>query len=171
MDIKGKVAESRGGFEKLVGKIPGYKGYKEKEMRRDADKLLRQTLARQLDDQRVRLSGLQLELINKRRYGLLDDLERAVGKLTLLSDRIKMATYGYSGLFDAVKVKEKELDALYDFDNSLIDSVPKVAAGIDGVEAAITSDGDVPAAITALVGVLQTLSTTFDHRQEVILQE
>ena len=51
-DLLDTVDSARGGLESLMGKIPGYKGYKEKEMRREADKLLRMQVADQLDDQR-----------------------------------------------------------------------------------------------------------------------
>ena len=40
-DLYERVSEDRSWLEKIVGKIPGYKGYKEKEMRRESDKLLR----------------------------------------------------------------------------------------------------------------------------------
>ncbi len=56
MDVKGKISDSVGKFEELAGKVPGYKGYKQKELRREADRLLRTTLAQQLSDLRVKLS-------------------------------------------------------------------------------------------------------------------
>ena len=50
-DLLATVESSLGGFEKLMRKIPGYHGYKEKELRREADKLLRLELASQFDEQ------------------------------------------------------------------------------------------------------------------------
>ena len=40
MDMRDVVAGGMSGLEKLVAKIPGYRGYKEKEVRREADNLL-----------------------------------------------------------------------------------------------------------------------------------
>ena len=40
-----KITDEMSGFEKLLAKIPGYKGYKEKELRREADKMLRDHIA------------------------------------------------------------------------------------------------------------------------------
>jgi len=37
-------------LEKLMNAIPGFKGYRDKELRRDADKLLRESLAARLDE-------------------------------------------------------------------------------------------------------------------------
>ncbi len=169
-DLRETVEAALGGFEKLVKKIPGYKGYKEKEMRREADKLLRMELAARLDDQRARMSELQMDLINQGQIQFLDDLERAVMKLQLLIDRIRTASYGYAGLFDAVKVKEEALDALYEFDNKLFEFVDQVASDVDRVASAITAREGVGEAITELTGTVDQANLTFGHRHEAIMQ-
>ena len=40
-DYLGKVKGERGLLEKIMGYIPGYHGYKEKELRRESDRLVR----------------------------------------------------------------------------------------------------------------------------------
>jgi hypothetical protein len=170
MDLRETVGASQGDLENLVRRIPGYGGYKEKELRREADKLLRMEVAAKLDDQRKRLTELQNQLISQAQIEFLDDLERAVMKLQLLIDRIKTASYGYAGLFDAVKVKEPQLDALYDFDNHMLDSVDDVASDVDQVSSAITAGEDVGEAISDLVGTVAEANLTFGHREEAILQ-
>jgi len=170
MDVREKVTEALGGLEKLVAKIPGYQGYKEKEMRREADKLLREHLARQFEGQRRSITNLQKHLIDSRQVLLLDDLESGVMKLQYLIDRLKTASYGYAGFFDAVKVKEKQLDALYEFDNALLDEVPKVADAINKVSTAISAKEGVVEAVADLVSTIQGVNETFNKRQDVILQ-
>ncbi|MEA3459243.1 MAG: hypothetical protein U9R11_00950 [Chloroflexota bacterium] len=170
MNIREKVTGALGGLERLAASVPGYKGYKEKEMRREADKLLREHLARRFDEQRRRLPGLQRQLIEAKRLDLVDDLEGAVMKLQTLVDRLRTASYGYAGFFDAIKVKEEQLDALYNFDNALLDEVPKVAAYIDKVSKAIGSGEGIAAAIGNLMATLQAVTETFNKRQEIMLQ-
>ena len=169
-DMLEAVHASQGGFENLVNKIPGYSGYKAKELRREADKLLRMELAAKLDDQRKRLAELQHQLISQAQIEFLDDLERAVMKLQLLIDRIKTASYGYAGLFDAVKVKEEQLDALHDFDNQMLNFVEEVAADVDQVSSAITVKEGIGEAITGLVSTVSEANMAFGHREEAILQ-
>jgi hypothetical protein len=169
-DLLDTVDSARGGLESLVGKIPGYKGYKEKEMRREADKLLRMQVAGQLDDQRKRLSELQMQLVNQAQIEHVDDMERAVMKLQLLIDRVKTASYGYAGLFDAVKVKEKQLDALYDFDNQMLLLVQEIASDVDQVASAIAAKEGVGLTIAELVVTVEEANVTFGHREEAILQ-
>ena len=69
MDLRDVVTEGMSGFEKLVAKIPGYKGYKEKEMRREADKLLRDHIYGVLIEQRRRIEDVQGELGVERAQG------------------------------------------------------------------------------------------------------
>jgi hypothetical protein len=170
MDLREKVTEALGGLEQLVAKIPGYKGYKEKEMRREADKLLREHLARQFEEQRRRIPDLQKQLISSGQVGFLDDLESGAMKLQTLIDRLKTASYGYAGFFDALKVKEEQLDALYEFDNALMDEVSKVAAGINQASEAIAAKEGAAEAIADLVSTIQGVNDTFSKRQDVILQ-
>jgi hypothetical protein len=170
MDLREKITEALGGLEQLVAKVPGYKGYKEKEMRREADKLLREHLARQFEEQRRRIPDLQKQLIKSGQAGFLDDLEDGVLKLQILIDRLKTASYGYAGFFDAIKVKEEQLDALYEFDNALMDEVPNVVAGINKVSEALAAKEGVTEAIANLVSTIQGINDTFSKRQDVILQ-
>jgi hypothetical protein len=170
MDLREKVTEALGGLEQLVAKVPGYKGYKEKEMRREADKLLREHLARQFEEQRRRIPDLQKQLISSGQIGFLDDLEDGGMKLQILIDRLKTASYGYAGFFDAIKVKEEQLDALYEFDNALMDEVPKVADGINKVSGTIVAQEGVAEAIANLVSTIQGVNDTFSKRHDVILQ-
>lgn len=170
MDIKGKITGGLGGLERLMKVIPGYRGYKEKEVRREADKLLRMHLVRQFEEQRGRLSGVQAQLTEKRQLATVATLERAMMKLQLLIDRLKTASYGYGGWFDAVKVREEELDALYTFDSALADGAAQVAEAINGLAAAATKDEDPTAMANDLVATLEQLNGTFTKRQDVILQ-
>jgi hypothetical protein len=169
-DLRDRVEAALSGLEDIARKVPGYGGYKEKELRREADKLLRTEIAQQLDDQRKRLTELQNSLVRQAQIEYVDDLERAVSKLQLLIDRHKTATYGYAGLFDAVKVKEAQLDALYEFDQRMLDFVDEIAAGADGVASAISAREGIGGAIDELVQVIEEANQTFGHRHEAILQ-
>jgi len=110
-DLMNKAKDQMNVLERVVAGVPGYKGYKEKELRRETDKTLRTVLTRQIEDQKARLTGLQVELISGGQLGLMDDMERCATKMQILADSIRTASYGYAPLFDDVRVKEEELDA------------------------------------------------------------
>jgi len=164
----GKVTSDMDPFKKILAKIPGFSGYMERQARRDSDKLLRDTIADRCDEQSQRISSLQRDFISQGQISFVDDLEAAAIKLRTFTDRIRRATRGYSGLFDAVKINEKELAALYEYDAKLLDSVDAVSHAIDNVELSVGGDG-LPAAIRNLTTVTQQCIDAFNHREEAIM--
>jgi hypothetical protein len=168
MDLRQLVEDSRGGFERLVSAIPGYHGYKEKEDRRAADKLLREHLAKQLNELRRQLADLQRDMLDGGGLLLIDDVDRAVTKVQKLADKIKTASYGYAGLFDAVKVKEGELDSLYMFDEDMLTYIEAIQTTVNALAAAIQENGDVKAAIKDVVSAAEEAEATWSRRESAI---
>lgn len=164
----GKVSADMDPFKKIMSKIPGFSGYMERQSRRDADKLLRETVADRFDEQWQRVSALQRDFIGKGEIQYVDDLEASALKLRTFTDRVRRATRGYSGLFDAVKINEAELAELYQYDARLLDLVDDVGHAIDNIEASVGSDG-LPAAIRNLNTVTTQCIQVFDRREEAII--
>jgi hypothetical protein len=168
-DLTEKVQSSQNKLEDLVKRIPGYAGYKQKEQRREADKLLRLHVARKYEEQARRLNDLQFTLTTRGQLIPLMTLERAGIKLQLLVDRLKNASYGYAGLFDTVKIDEAALDRLYDFDEKMLEGVGQVASLLDTLEDAIHSEASIGTEASALVAQIQELNDTYSRRQDVVL--
>jgi hypothetical protein len=166
--IYDKVDSDLDPFKRIASKIPGFGGYIERQKRRDSDKLLRETIADRFDQQYQRISSLQRDLISEGEIGYVDELEASAIKLRTFSDRVRRATRGYSGLFDAVKINEEELALLYQYDTQMLDLVDEVSRAIDNVEASIGSDG-LPASIRHLKSVSQQCIDVYDRREVVIL--
>lgn len=172
MDLRDTLEQALGGLEDLVRKIPGYRGYKEKEMRREADRLLRDNLAQAFGDQAQRLVDVQGQLVSGGKIELLEqatDLEDAVRRLQILVDRIKRAAQGYADFFDAIKVKEKQLDALYEFDDNLLSQIDVVKAAVDDVQAALDAGEGLPAAIANVKRIAGEVNQLFSQREQVII--
>ncbi len=163
-----RISEQMDPFKKILGKIPGFKGYMERQNRRDADKLLRETIADQFDRLWQRISAIQRDFISSGEITYVDDLEAAAIKLRTFADRVRRATRGYSSLFEAVKINEAELEKIYAFDATLLDLAEEVGRAIDNVETSVGSDG-LPAAIRHLVAVSRQAVDTFDRRNEAII--
>lgn len=169
-DLMNQATEGMNAFEKTLHGVPGYHGYKEKELRRESDKTVREMVARQLMDQRGRLSAVQADLVADGQLSLLDDLERADRKLVLLADRVRTASYGYAPLFDDLRVKEAELDALARYDEALFGDVSRVGVIIDNLTTlAGRPEADWAESIRALTTALDSMNTDFGHRGEVII--
>ena len=168
MDFQQTVQSSKSGLEQLASKIPGYSGYKEKETRREADKLLRKHLTDQLDAERRRLADIQRQMLDSGGLLMLDDVERAVTKVQKLADMVRTASYGYAGLFDAVKVKEAQLDTLYQFDSQMLERVTAIKTAVDALAAAQDSSGDVKAAIKGVVTAAEDANARWRERENAI---
>ncbi len=168
-DLRSTVSDARGALEKLVGKIPGYHGYKEKEMRREADRLLRLHLSERFMEQRGKLANVQNHLASEGKLEDLGLLERVMLQLQLLIDRLKVAEYGYTGLFDALRVKEEHLDALYLYDSALTVSVDQLAEKMDKLAIAAMAGEEIRTVANDALLLLQELNTTLDRRKDAIL--
>ncbi|MGD9001177.1 MAG: hypothetical protein PVF04_00825 [Anaerolineae bacterium] len=168
-DIYDKAEEQRTGLEKLIDSIPGWGGYQKRQRRREADRLLRQTLADKLSKQRRRLDKAQKELLSHGRLDLVDDVESSVTRLRTFIDRIRFASYGYAGLFDAVKIRENELKQIYDFDAALVEYVERLDAANDHLRDAISEGEGVEEVLDVIEEIVYEANDTFDQREHLIV--
>ncbi len=184
-DLTSQIKDQRGGFAKLLSKLPGFKGYMEKETRRDADKIVRDVVAAKFSDQLDRLTELQTDLLSNGGFEYVDDVEQSAVKLRTFIDRVKTAPRGYGGLFDAVQVKEEQLDQLYNFDYQLLSESDNLATAIDQCRVALgvmpappAAEGTAPAptglealkpALSTVKRVCTGLNDLYDKRQHVLV--
>ena len=126
-DLKDQIASNVVGdmdvFKKIASKIPGFKGYIERQNRRDADKLVRTTLFNRFRELEDSVSALQRDCISAGDIDNVGKIEATAIKLRTFADRVRTARRGYSGLFSAVKVNEDDLTRLYDYDAAMLDLV------------------------------------------------
>ena len=167
-DLFEKVTADQDIFKKILSKIPGFSGYIERQNRRASDKLLREFIAGHFEQLWRRISGVQQDLINQGNIEYVDDLETSAIKLRQFIDRVRTASYGYSGFFDAVKINQEELAQVSKYDYSLLQLEDVVSRAIDNVETSIGSDG-LPAAIRNLTGSARQCVDAFDKRSEVMI--
>jgi len=123
-------------LRQLLKLIPGYKGYRERELRREADKLLRVRLAQRLQDTHKQLTRLEQKLSAQHFFAPLAAMQRLSRQLQHLSDRLEHAPYGYAGFLAAVQINEAELERLYQYDLALTENVERLAASAQALAAA-----------------------------------
>ena len=164
MDLRDRVGHDDNALQKLLDLIPGYKGYREREQRRDADKLLRDHLVGLLDGIRGKLTHFQRELSDRGEFKPVTDLDRVGRRLTRARDRLDHAPYGYAGFLDAAQVNEAELDRLYDYDlalKQLIGQMEMAAAKATGA-----AQAEFDAALRELGDEIEQFSRMLDLRSE-----
>ena len=167
-DILDRVKGESDFFRRILGKVPGFRGYVEREDRRNADKLLRESIAEKFEALWHRISKLQKNIISNGEIEKVDDLESSAIKLRQFIDRTKTASYGYAGFFDVIKVNTEELNAIYQYDLSMLELEDEISRAIDNVETSFGTDG-LPAAISHLDTLSQRCLDYFNQRNEVIV--
>jgi SMC interacting uncharacterized protein involved in chromosome segregation len=166
-EVKGQMRLS----ERIAAFIPGFRGYKEKEIRRESDRLIRDHLYLKLSADKNDLREIAQKLADRRYFDVMTDMDRLQAKIDRVAEKVNHASYGYSGFFDAVKVKEDSLDRMIDFDNKLLDGVDALTTEISGFKADLASGNtsNLKTKVQAVTDKLEALEDKFDSRKEIIL--
>jgi hypothetical protein len=157
--------------ERIAAALPGFRGYKEKELRRESDKLIRNHLYLKLSKAKDNVRTISQKIADKRYLDILPDIDRLTAKMDRITEKVNHASYGYSGFFDVVKIKEDHLDRMIAFDNQLLDSVNVLTDSIDGLKAQLLNGdySNLKDKIQVVADKFELLEDTFDKRQEVIM--
>lgn len=161
MSILDKARARQNFLEQLANAIPGFKGYREKELRRDADRLEREHLAAQLEACKKALNTLASDATRGGSLDVINDVETARKRLDKVVARIRYADRGYAGFFDAIKVDEQALERVYEFDLGLI-------ADVQAVKGAAAAGGDAKVALSGLIKALDALDTRLADREQIL---
>lgn len=102
--------------------IPGYKGYRERNLRRDEDRAVRSELARAIGGAKSDLAEVQRELASSN-PDLMMDVERIRTKADRYQIDVKKAVNGYSGFLDNIKITAEDLDRVVKWDGQLVDDI------------------------------------------------
>jgi hypothetical protein len=170
-DIYEKAEKQMRLGERILAEIPGFHGYKEKELRRESDRLIRDNLYRRLLAAKSDVKSIFQKLSDRRAFDVLTDMDRLVARFDRVTEKVNHASYGYAGFFDVVKVEEENLDRMIDFDNQLVDGVDKIAEEVAAFKAEVARQDltNAAARVQHLGEILGSFEGTFDSRQEVIL--
>jgi hypothetical protein len=164
--ILDKARSAQNALERLAGAIPGFKGYRERELRRDADRLQREHLASRLDANKKALDAVADQATRGGSLDVINDVETARKRLDRVAMRLRPAPRGYSGFFDAVKVDEAALGRVYELDLSLIESVEAVREAADVARAA--APGDVRVPVQAVTAAVDRLDGRLTERESIL---
>jgi hypothetical protein len=163
--IEERIQEDKNWLERLLEKVPGAKAYKQKEIRREGDKIERLYVSERLDSCLGKLDALKLDLIKNSAMDALGEVDVSMRKLRTVRDRIQFADYGYSGMMDPVKVGIAKLDELMAFDKSLegdASAIVELAGTLSAASPSLRAD------IGLLNGKIEALDARFAERERLI---
>lgn len=165
-----RVQESDRPLERLMLEVPGFRGYKVREERREADKILRDYVYRALKSARDDLMACFQLLNDARAQELMEPTNRLIAKLDRVGEKLNRASYGYSGFFDSVRIDAPQLDQMVAYDTQMMDNARKLAESISNFKTELSQgkSEDARNMESALDTSISQLEAIFDKRKQVI---
>ena len=158
-------AKHRNLIESVLRYIPGFRGYLEKEYRRESDELQRRWLADRLQRSKRAIDQLTRPLADAGQIDALPQIDRLRGRLDKLIFRIQGAMQGYSGFFDLVRVREDLLDRVYEHDVALMHDVDALARAVEELPG---RPEQIAAGVPDLFGRIDKLESQWDLREDML---
>ena len=113
-------------LDKIGTLIPGYKGYVERDGRRNCDKQLRSILSLKLFECENILVNRINEAITNSNKSLMREIEVCRKSINTTQSKVNYAPYGESGFFSNQQIKENELMKIYQFDLDMAEVVGEI---------------------------------------------
>ena len=168
-DYLGKVRGERSLLEKIMGYVPGYRGYKEKELRRESDRLVRMDVVNRLKDAKTVFRRRFADPVAVQKLGESSyKFDALTYRLDRVTQRIDRAVAGYAGMFDAIKVKEDKLDSVIQHDLSLIEKAESVKEDVEKVASIEPGTDDWKTAMDAVISKVEDLDRLVDERANLL---
>lgn len=153
-------SDSRGIIEGILRYIPGFRGYLEKEYRRESDGLARKALEDSLQHVKQNVDRYLAAQVDQGKLETLAVGERLKSRIDQLQNKIRSSVRGYSAFFEYVKVNRARLDDVLALDLQLVSACKSIE------EAAEILSGEKE----TLVDKLEELGSTVDELSKKFAQ-
>ena len=160
------IGKNRTLFERICMYVPFYRGYKQKNLRRDEDRAIRGVVAKVLE-------ACKNDLANAARATLGDvdamrDMERIRSKVDRYCSDVKKSVNGYSGVHATVKILESELDRVIEWDAHLIDDVELLKQQTEAMLANIDNGQPIKGNMRTIEQTVDDLINTYRERDNLL---
>lgn len=168
-DLYDKIVSQRGSLERMVARIPGFRGYQDKQARRTADRMLRDHLAQQLTQQIDRFIRIEKDILDTDGLKFMSRTRDVKSKFQRYRDMIRTEAPGYSGMWSQLKIGEEELERIYSFDEAQIRYVDRISDALDTLNnAANNVDGDFGKALSEFDALLDEAIQAYELRDSLL---
>jgi hypothetical protein len=165
-----KIRGERGILEKIMNYIPFYRGYKEKELRRDSDRMVRTDVVNRLKQAKMMLRrqfadpSLTGQLTTEDTFRV----ETVNLRLERVTQRMDRAVAGYAGMLASIKVKEDKLDMVIEHDLGLIEKADWIRTEMKKVTILEVGSVEWQNAMDAIISEIEDLDKRVDERSFVL---
>ena len=163
--IKDKMKGELTITQRVAMYIPGYRGYREKNLRRDEDRAVRQELSRNIQGTKADLANIHRGLIGT---DLMSDVEMIRTKVDRYDTDIKKAVNGYSAFHASVKVTEDDLDRIVHWDAKIMDDIQDMRKATAELLKSVDEGLDCKAAVREYERGIDALIEDYNQREAVM---
>jgi hypothetical protein len=169
-DIRDRVQEDQGILKKIQMFVPGFRGYRQREDLRDADRMLRDQLAKKLSLQRKQVEGARRLVVNAYGSRELELMGGAISSYKKIEGLVSHSSPGYSGISADIEFKQDQIYRLYDYDASMIEGLGSMQQAVDQMRSALVAKngGQAQIEVLNLRSLLDNFEEQFKRRMNVI---
>ncbi len=152
-------------YEKLLMLFPGYKGYKEKELIRETDRVVRDELYRRLKESVSGLREFYSLIVSSGSTPVSDRVEKLIYRLDSLAEKTRHAPYGYKPLFHVFKVDENVLDKMLENDLNMGETVEELGKTISNKPSSIH---EAESFLTNVEKLIEKYESLLEERERIL---
>ena len=158
-------------LEKIELFIPGFRGYKEKELRRESDRLIRNQVYQKLSEATGQAKEVYRSLVNQGVSEAWDETDHLMSRLDRITERINHSEYGYAGFFDIAKVKEPELERMTDYDLKLLQMSDLIYQAVASLKDSVDNEKpqEARAKVKETMKAVDSLEEAYNNRKQIII--
>ena len=118
--------------EKILTVFPGYGGYRKREVLRETDRLVRDTLYNELKKAKERFSRICKNMVTSGQAEA-KEAERILMRIDACAERIHHAPYGYTPELNVIQIKEDHIRKLIQFDSKLSEGIANLREKVEAL--------------------------------------
>jgi hypothetical protein len=170
-ELLDSVRGDRSLAEKILAIFPGYKGYKEKELLRETDRIVRERLFSMLKEAVNDLRYLYRDIISAQGdSSLARESEKIYYRSDALAEKVRHAPYGYKPFFHAVRADSEDLYKLVQYDASLASDISSFKNLIDDIKKRAPSMETSLSEVRLIDQTLRSLEAKIAERDQILLK-
>lgn len=159
---------SRGVLERIKLLMPGYRGYRNKNVRRDVDKEVRSEVARQFDNCKTVMIGLKGNFVAKNDMETAKELERIIVKTDTYISDMESAEAGYSAAWEVNKTLNGDLDEVMEWDAKLLEEAEELKTALKDITSKADAGENVMDKLREIERFMDGLDGALGERMKVV---
>lgn len=164
-----QAMNNRGFIDRLTEKLPGYRGYIDRDARQEADRIHREFVSKRIFEQKDAVQEAINEFMEEGGdLMILPKFEKITNRIDKVAQKIRSAAYGSAKLFGASSVGEEELRRLHEFDLGLVDAADEIAREIGELSSVVEEKDKLKKKIKEILKTLDRVEEHFEGREKII---